>query len=139
MVVGFERDWFKVWILPELRRLIKKDVIRVIDVLFVKRDPSGVVTNHELAEVLPEETRLVSNQDDIAAEWFTQDDIDAVADSLPDGSAVALILFEHRWVAGLDQAVQRANASMTDKHGMSRLPTSEIEAILAGRASTDAR
>src|SRR5687768_5706075 len=105
MVVGFERDYFSAEILPELVRLTKSNVIRVVDLLFVIRDAESIITSHEMSQVLPQHTGLISNP-----EWFTQDDIDVVGETLPDDSSVALLLLEHRWASRLDGAVHHANS-----------------------------
>ena len=41
LVLGFEGDHFTGEILPELRRLKDADVIRMIDMLFVRKDAAG--------------------------------------------------------------------------------------------------
>lgn len=134
MVMGYKRDDFNAEILPELVRLSKKNVIRVIDLLFVTRGPDSAVTSQELAQMLPDHADLVTNPPDSVSEWFTQDDIDVVGESLPDDSTVALLLFEHRWAARLDQAVHEANASLLDKNGPAHMRAIEIEQMLAAGA-----
>jgi hypothetical protein len=138
MVMGFKRDYFSTEILPELARLSKKNVIRVIDLLFVMRDSESVVTSQELAQLLPDHAGLISNPPEMVTEWFTQDDIDAVGESLPDNASVALLLFEHRWAARLDEAVQQANTSLVEKDGKSPVQVIEIEQFLAAAAGATA-
>jgi hypothetical protein len=113
MVVGFDGDYFGREILPELVRLSKKNVIRVVDLLFVTRDANGDVTSRELAQMLPDHASLLASGPHLITETFTQDDIDVVGASIPDDTTVALLLFEHRWASRLDQAVHHMNTTLT--------------------------
>jgi hypothetical protein len=111
MVMRFNRDYFAGEILPELARLSKKNVIRVVDLLFVSRDADSVVTSQELAQMLPDHAGMLPIRPDAVPEWFTQDDVEVVGESIPDNCSVALLLFEHRWASRLDHAVHEVNTS----------------------------
>src|SRR5690606_21653197 len=130
LVVAFDPDQFKDRILPELSALSRKGILRVVDILVVSREADGKVQARELYEVLPgEETRFSYTRPDDAPDWFTMDDIEAAGSALPAGSAVALLLFEHTWAAGLDAAVAEANAR--ELAGYEAGPVvSEIERLL---------
>jgi Family of unknown function (DUF6325) len=54
LVVGFENGKFSGEILAELRRLREHDIVRLIDLLFVTKDESGVIEAIEHSD-LPEE------------------------------------------------------------------------------------
>jgi hypothetical protein len=130
MVVSFEARYFARAIIPELHALSEKEVIRVIDLVVVRRDARGAVSSMELADLLPDKAVLISSTFDPEDSWFAQDDIDLVGESLPDGSAVALLLFEHLWASRLDEAVRRANGSLASKAQSSRTVATEIERML---------
>ena len=134
MVMRFNRDYFANEILPELARLSRKNVIRVIDLLFVSRDAAGVVTSSELGQMLPNHAGLLPIRADAAPEWFTQDDIDVVGESIPDGCCVALLLFEHRWASRLDHAVHEANTKNTGTDSPFEGRAIGIEQSLAAQA-----
>ena len=131
MVVAYEPGRFKTEIIPELKYLTNKGVIRIVDLLFVSRSQEGLVRGHELAEVMAgEDTRFCSSQVDDAAEWFTQDDIDIVGTTLPVGSGVALVLFEHKWAVRLDECVHQINQSLLNSGVESQSIAGEIEHLL---------
>jgi hypothetical protein len=129
MVVSFEARYFARAIIPELHALSEKQVIRVIDLVVVKRNARGTVSSSELADLLPDKAELISSTFDPEDSWFAQDDIDLVGESLPNGSSVALLLFEHLWASRLDESVRRANGSLA-KEPASRAVASEIERML---------
>ena len=55
LVLGFEGDHFTGEILPELRRLKDADVIRMIDLLFVRKDAQGELDVLHVSDLTPEE------------------------------------------------------------------------------------
>lgn len=128
MVLGYQRNHFRDNVLVELRSLSRRGVICVLDALFVKRDSRGKVTSQELAEAMPDEDKLISNPS--TDEWFTQDNVDAIGECLPNGTAVALLLFEHLWANRLEDAVQQGNTFLGEQETSSLLAL-ELEHILA--------
>lgn len=125
MVMSYNKNYFRDEIIPELSSLSRRGVIRVIDLLFVRRDARGAVTSQELKEVLPDEVKLIDAPDDSTAQWFAQDDIDVVGECLPLNTSVALLLFEHAWATRLDELVGEANDNLRERASASLI--SEIE------------
>ena len=122
LVVNFVPADFKAEILPELKRLRHRNIIRVIDFLVIRRRSSGDIVRQELDEVLPKESDLIAAPNDRDVEWFTHDDVDIIGSKLPEKTAVALIVFEHRWMRDLDDAVLRANQSLNVESNSMSLP-----------------
>ena len=85
IVVKFPGNKFKGEIAPELAKLERNGIIRVIDLAFVLKDTKGNVLITE-AKDMGEKTgdafsafaKVVSD-----AEWFSIDDIEAMAEGLP--------------------------------------------------------
>lgn len=134
LVLGFRRPDFQGEVVAELKRLSDTDTIRVIDALAVGKDPQGTVTVGRLSTLSPDEAiefgskvgALVGLGVDgeqglevgamagaqAAAEGvraFTDTDAQDVVRELPNDSAAALILLEHRWAVPLRDAIARAN------------------------------
>ena len=137
IVVGFERDHFRDDVLPELENLCQRDVIRMLDVLIVKRGEDGMVSSLELAELLPDEHELLSQPDH--DEWITQDDVDVVGENMPRGSTVALLFFEHTWANRLEDVVLNANRFLGEDDSTFPGVASEIEHLLAAGVRPHAR
>ncbi|MGH3931259.1 MAG: hypothetical protein ACRDTF_14935 [Pseudonocardiaceae bacterium] len=132
VVLGFNRPDFQGEIYKELQQLRKTDQVRVIDVLMVHKDAYGIVSvlaeNHLSDGAAAAFGAVVGSlvglgavgQDGMAAGtdlgahagqpggMFSDDETwDALAE-IPDDSAAALILIEHRWAIPLRDAVERA-------------------------------
>jgi Family of unknown function (DUF6325) len=92
MAVGFGPEaTFEGRIVAELQRFEDSGMLRVLDLLFVRRDESGEL---ETRPGIPGRPTLVS-----------QADVDEVAAALEPGHAAGLLLLEHVWQAELADAI----------------------------------
>jgi len=128
LVVGFDHPNFQGEILAELQRLRDDDMVRVIDALAVYKAVGGEVTALKESQLGGEETAefgavmgalvglgVGAEADlEIGAERMVEqsgasgeDAWDALAE-IPEQSAAALILLEHRWAIPLRDSIGRA-------------------------------
>jgi uncharacterized membrane protein len=130
LVLGFDRPDFHGEIRAELERLRDADMVRVIDFLAVHKALGGEVTVLKESQLDAEQMvefgaivgALVGIGAGVGAEAgaeagaervaeqggvFGEDAWDALAD-IPEDSAAALVLLEHRWAIPLRDAVTRA-------------------------------
>lgn len=131
LVVGFDGNHFTGEILPELRSLREDDIVRLVDLLFVKRDLDGSVTTLEASDLSPAEAAELGavagaliGLDDAAngatepaiAELPLEEAVWCVADAIPPGSSAAIAVLEHRWAIPLREAITRAGgATLADE------------------------
>jgi uncharacterized membrane protein len=130
MVIGFEGNRFTGEIMPELDALRAKNVIRVLDLVFVSRDQGGEVTSIEMSDLPPAEAERVRDLEAEASDWFAQDDIDQIAETLPNQSSVAMVLVEHRWAVALEEATRKANGQLLVEGMVPRDVVAEVESRL---------
>jgi uncharacterized membrane protein len=132
IVLGFNHPDFQGEIRAELERLRDNDLVRVIDFLALYRDKSGNLTKIHESQVSVEEAAEIGavvgalvgygSAGEVGAELgaelgaaaiqergsvFDDDAWDALAE-IPDDTAAALVLLEHRWAIPLRDAVARA-------------------------------
>ena len=129
----FDGNRFKGEILPELERLKRKRIIRVIDLLVVRKDGEGNVMVSTGSDLDWEEaTSLGSYLGALAGlaaggtagvergalqgaaeladgHLFDDEDLFRITQALPDNATAALVLIEHRWALPLLDAVARAD------------------------------
>ncbi len=120
LVVGFEHGQFRGEILEVLRRLRDQDVVRLLDLLIVSKDPEGSVRAAEAeteAEVvklgLPSGAliRALCEETDAGPVRELAEEPWNVADAIPDGAVAAVALLEHRWAVPLNAAITRAGGT----------------------------
>ena len=132
LVLGFEGDHFTGEILPELRRLKDADVIRMIDLLFVRKDEQGDIAVLHTSDLSTEEATEfgalagallglgAAGEEGLEAgaelgaaagadgHVIGEEEVWHLEDAIPPGSAAAIALIEHRWAIPFRDAVVRA-------------------------------
>jgi len=132
LVLGFQDPQFKGEILEELARLKEHDVIRLIDAIAVRKDDEGNVEVLQKSDLTQDEAMefgaVVGALIGLGAEGeegleagaeagaealedghvFDEDEVWYVTDSIPNGTAAAIALLEHRWAIPLRGAIVRA-------------------------------
>jgi uncharacterized membrane protein len=132
LVIGFDDPQFTGAIRAELDRLRENEVIRLVDLLVVRKDADGNVERVLHSDLSPEEaTELgaiagaligfgAEGDEGVdagaalgAAEMedghlFDESDLWYVDDTIPPSSAAAIALIEHRWAIGLRDAIREA-------------------------------
>ena len=122
LVVGFDRPDFSGEVLAELQRLRDSDLVRVIDLLVVHKGADGVVRRLHHSDVVAGETegavvgaliglgatRVEAEGGHLPAgeEFWSLDE------TIPNDSAAAIALVEHRWAIGTRDAIQAAGGVM---------------------------
>ena len=110
IMVAFEGNRFSGQILSELHAAQEKDIIRVIDLLLIKKDAQGNVTAQELTDLDEEEARPFGFLAGKLLDIFEPDDVEVIASQMPNNSAAGLLLFEDTWAIPLKQALLNAGA-----------------------------
>jgi uncharacterized membrane protein len=167
ILFGFERtDRFRGEITRELEWLSAKGVIRIIDVLFVKKDETGEIVALE-GSPLSEDERIefgaviggllgmgaggVEGAIEGAVEGamvavekhygLTWSDVQEMADELEPGTAAAVLLFEHTWATGFAEALQDAGGYMLAQGFLTRdalmMVGAELEAMVEAQEAIE--
>jgi hypothetical protein len=131
MVIGFEGNNFKGEIIPELNALRERDLVRLIDLVFIRKDGNGSITSFEMADLKDGlEDPQLQFDDDAAGNWFALEDIEYIGEELPDQSSVALVLLEHSWARPLHEATRRANGELLAQGMLPDKLVAEVEALV---------
>ena len=122
LVIGVDHASFTGEVLAELSQLRAAGIVRLLDVLLVRRNddgtfetleaPAGVAaTSGELAIAMLGASNGASNREpsEVAEEHGDRSTLStwSLADSVPSGASAAVVLIEHLWAAPLRDAVQR--------------------------------
>jgi uncharacterized membrane protein len=131
--VVFDGNRFKGELLPELERLKEADIVRLVDLLFVRKDRSGAIAVLTASDLEWEEATQfgaylgsivglgaggiegaergsIAGAAELAdGHLFNAEDVERLKNAIPEGSSVALALIEHRWAMPLLAAITRAD------------------------------
>ena len=132
LVIGFNEPDFRGQIRAELDRLRESDVVRLIDAIVVTKDDDGNLERMQLSDLTPEEAEefgamagaligfgFGGDEESMEAGaamgaaagedgHILDEDIWYVDDAIPNGSAAAIALIEHRWAIPLREAINSA-------------------------------
>lgn len=125
IVVEFPGSRFKGEIVPVLDDLVERDLIRVLDLLVLKKEPDGTLRSFELSDLDESEIGGLRSYETELAMLLSEDDVNAVAAAIEPGSSAAVLVWENRWAAPFGSAVRRAGGQLV---ASGRIP---VQAILA--------
>jgi hypothetical protein len=108
--------------------LVDRGIIRVLDLVFVRKEEDGSVRRLKLADLGPE----LAVFEGAASGLVADEDVDDTAAALDPDSAAVILVYENRWAAPLAQAMRRGGGQLVVSE---RLP---IQAILAALDATEA-
>ena len=132
LIVGFQGDNFDGSIMEELNRLKEHDIVRLIDLMFVKKNEDGELETAHRSDLSPDEAEQFGAivgaligfgaDGDEGAEYgaiagaaegadghvFDDDAVWYLGDAIPEGTAAAVALLEHRWAIPLRDKIAKA-------------------------------
>ncbi len=109
VALEFKGNQFKGEIFPELMKLVDDGVVRVIDIIVVKKDADGNVTHQEMQET-DKEVLAVFNPLKAEINGMIQvEDIEMIGEKLENNCTAALLMFENLWAVNFVKAVENAN------------------------------
>jgi hypothetical protein len=125
IVVEFPGSKFNGAIAPELASLVKRGLVKVLDLLVIKKDADGSFEVHEISDLEEGELGELRSYETALATLISEDDVTAVAEAVEPGSSAALLVWENLWAAPFGSAVRRAGGQLV---ASGRIP---IQALVA--------
>ncbi|MFE7185908.1 DUF6325 family protein [Streptomyces erythrochromogenes] len=110
--------------LPLLVDLVDRGIIRILDLVFVRKDADGSVVALELKDAGDGEMDL-SVFEGAASGLLGQDDIDEAGAALEAGNSAGILVYENVWAAPFALALRRGGAQLV---AGGRIP---VQALLA--------
>ncbi|CVK32135.1 DUF6325 family protein [Methanoculleus bourgensis] len=130
MVIEFPGNQFKGEIIPALREVVDKGIIRIIDRVFVRKDEQGNVSVMELSDLQKDAASAFAPLARDTTTLLAEDDIQKVSDIIEKNSSAALFLFEHLWAKKFRDAVLNAHGEVIAGE---RIKNEKVDAALAWR------
>ena len=135
VALEFKGNQFKGEIFPELLNLVNNGIVRVIDIIVVKKDADGTVTHQEMQET---DKNVLAVFDPLKAEingMIQVEDIEMIGEKLEPNTTAAVLLFENLWAVNFVKAVENANGrSVMHVRIPHEVVVETMEKIAAGEA-----
>jgi hypothetical protein len=126
LVIAFPDGVVNSEIAPELAELVDKKLIRILDLVFVRKDSLGEITAFEFDE-LGDIVGFTTIDAEVGG-LISDDDITFVGADLVSGKTAAVLLVEDLWAANLADALDRSGALLLEG---ARIPRDMADAALA--------
>ncbi|TFC51657.1 DUF1269 domain-containing protein [Cryobacterium sp. TMT1-21] len=127
IVVEFPGSRFNGSIGPEIASLVEQGVVRVLDLLIIRKDADGALEVFEIEDLEEAELGELRSFETALATLLSEDDVTAVAEAVEPGSSAALLVWENLWAAPFGSAVRRAGGQLI---ASGRIPTQTLLAAL---------
>lgn len=135
LVVEFPADKanFSGEIAQQLSTLAKSGTIRVLDLLFLKKNLDGSVEGFESHEFENSEVGELRELEAELAMLLAEEDVEAIGAALEPDSYAAILVFENTWAAPFASAVRRAGGQLV---ASGRIPIQALAAALEADEAT---
>jgi hypothetical protein len=125
LVVEFPGSRFNGEIAPTITDLVDREIIRVLDLLVLRKDADGSLEAFELTDLGDDELGELRAYEAELAMLLSAEDVEAIAAAVEPGSTAACLVWENRWAAPFASAVRRAGGQLVAN---GRIP---VQALLA--------
>ena len=118
-------------VMPLLADLADRDIIRILDIAFIVKDPDGTVTTIDAAQF----SRAVGGfpgLEGASSGMLDTEDLEEAATAVEPGTVAGVLLWENRWAAPIAVALRRSGGQLVAN---GRIP---IQAILASLDAAEA-
>ena len=112
IVVEFPGSRFNGQIAPALLDLVDRDLIRVLDLLVLKKDADGSLEAFELSDLDEGEIGELRTYESELAMLLSEEDVTSLAAAIEPGSSAAVLVWENTWAAPFGSAVRRSGGQL---------------------------
>ena len=136
LVVEFPADQanFSGEMASELSAIVKAGTVRVLDLLFLKKNADGSVEGFESHEFDDSELGELRALESELALLLAEEDVEAIGAALEPGSIAAVLVWENAWAAPFASAVRRSGGQLV---ASGRIPIQALAAAIeADEAAT---
>lgn len=126
VVIEFQGNNFNGQIIPALADMVANDTIRILDVLFVRKDADGEVAVFEYDDL--EDTQAFADIEGEAGGLFGEDDAALLAEALAPESSAVILLWEDLWAKPFADAVRASGGTIARGE---RVAPEEVAELLA--------
>ena len=133
VLIGFPDNKFTGGIAPALADLVNSGTVRIIDLVFIRKDADGNVLSFEYDELA--ETAAYGDIDGEADGFLDDEDILAAAEELDNDSSTLLIVWEDLWAAPLAAEIVASGGQLISGRRIPHQVVTEVLEAIEGSAS----
>ena len=120
--------------LPLLVDLVERGIIRILDLVFVRKDADGSVHAFEIADFDADGTLDLAVFEGASSGLLDESDLSDAGTVIEAGSSAAILVFENRWAAPFIGALRRGGAQLV---ASGRIPVQDLlDALTTAEAAS---
>jgi hypothetical protein len=119
---------------PILLDLVDRGLIRILDLVFVRKDADGTVSAVELSDLDRDGEMNLAVFDGASSDLLDTDDLSEAGNVIEPGSSAGILVYENRWAAPFASALRRGGAQLVAR---GHIPLEAIAASLDATESAD--
>ncbi|KAB1143350.1 DUF1269 domain-containing protein [Streptomyces luteolifulvus] len=117
---------------PLLVDLVDRGLIRILDLVFIRKDEDGSVNALEIADLTGDGNLDLAVFEGAKSGLLGDDDIEEAAAAVEPGNSAGLLIYENAWAAPFAAALRRSGAQLV---ASGRLP---VQALIASLEAAEA-
>jgi hypothetical protein len=112
---------------PMLVDLVERGIIRIIDLVFIKKELDGTVSGLAIADLDHDGELDLAVFEGASSGLLGQNEMDEAGDALEPGSSAAILVYENVWAAPFASELRRSGAELV---AAGRIPAADVIAAL---------
>ena len=128
-------DFGKGQIAPYLEDLVKRDLVRVLDMVFLRKTEDGTLETAEISDLEEGQLGEVRMAEAELAMVLSEQDVMDLAATIEPGHSAAVLVWENVWAAPFGSAIRKAGGQLV---ASGRIPTQAVIAAFEADAQAEA-
>jgi hypothetical protein len=127
IVVEFPGSQFSGEIAPALGDLVERGLVRVLDLLVLKKEQDGSIEAFELSDLEDTEIGELRRHERDVAMLLSEEDVTAVAAAIEPGTTAGVLVWENSWAVPFASAVRHSGGQLV---ASGRIPIQALAAAI---------
>ena len=121
-------------IAPFLDDLVKRELIRVLDMVFLRKTEDGMLETAEISDLDESQLGEVRMAEAELAMVLSEQDVMDLAETIQPGHSAAVLVWENQWAAPFGSAIRKAGGQLV---ASGRIPTQAVIAAFQADAEAE--
>ena len=122
-------------IAPFLDDLVKRELVRVLDMVFLRKTEDGTLETAEISDLDESQLGEVRMAEAELAMVLSEQDVMDLAETIQPGHSAAVLVWENQWAAPFGSAIRKAGGQLV---ASGRIPTQAVIAAFEADAQAEA-
>ena len=124
-------DYGRGQVAPYLQELVDRGLVRVLDLVFLRKDEDGTLEMQEISDLDQSELGQLRASEAELAMVLSEQDVSDLATAIEPGSSAVVMVWENQWAAPFGSAVRHAGGQLV---ASGRIPTQAVVAAMEADA-----